>query len=262
MAPSNVSLSNDKRNELLHAYFTLYGSRLQLEYQPSETSLNISIRTHARKSAELGPPDALSEITNCAGGRDFHPEPVRMGKHLTTNIDGASKKRTSDSNANPESPLHAVRVLMRGYVLVSANDDGPPWCSLDDANRRLSSVEHLGRASAKNSHTARYKLTESEMTVRNERTRMSKADPRLNLTEIIELVTQRHTLWPVVSELKGHSVGNGIDRFPRKESPRNQCSFLYLLRGKTPVQTGVNVQSHTNGLLPKPKHETNLFEPE
>ena len=110
---------------------------------------------------------------------------------------------------------------MHGYVLVSAADTGPPWCSLDAANRHLASVENLSRASAKNYHAMHHKLTEAEMAVRNEWTRMSQAEPRLTLTEIIELVSQRHTLWPVISELKSPAIGKGNDRILKKEENRN-----------------------------------------
>ena len=49
--------AQDTRNGLLAAFFQRYQSTIQLEHQPSEATLNILIKRHARRSAEFIPPN-------------------------------------------------------------------------------------------------------------------------------------------------------------------------------------------------------------
>ena len=202
-----LSLAQDKRSELLAAYTKKYHSTLQLEHQPSEATLNILIKRHARKSLESIP---LTKVTNSLDGRDSFSEPLKLGKHLSINLDGALKRRTSDFNASPEAFAHAVRVLLLGYALVSSADTGRPWCTLDAAMKHISTVENLSRISAKSGHANHHKIVEAEMTVRCEWTRVSQAETALTVSDIIEIVSQRFSIWPLSSDLKGSSGGKGL----------------------------------------------------
>ena len=51
---------------------------------------------------------------------------------------------------------------------------------------------------------------EAEMTNRCEWAKTQQADPHLNLSDVIELVSRRHTIRPVPADLKG-SFGKGKD---------------------------------------------------
>ena len=68
----------------------------------------------------------LSKSLNLMDGRDTYDEPLKLGRQLSTDLDGALRRKRSDFNSSPEAFVHAVRVLMRGYALVSAADEGRP----------------------------------------------------------------------------------------------------------------------------------------
>ena len=204
----DTSLTQDKRNELLAAYIKRYQSTPQLEQQPSEATLNILIKRHARRSTEFV---QLSKVTNMIDGRDTFSEPLKLGKHLSINLDGAMKRKVSDFASSPEAFVHAVRVLMMGYALVSAADAGLPWVSLDAAQKHIATVENLSRISARGGHTFHQRILDAEMNVRCEWTRVAQAESSLLLSDIIEIVGQRFTIWPTPAELKG-SGGKGVSR--------------------------------------------------
>ena len=94
-------------------------------------------------------------------------------------------------------------MLLLGYVLVSAADDGRPWRSIDAAQKHISTVENVPRISAKAGHQLPHKILGGEMNVRGERTRVAQAETILRLSDVIEIVSQRFTIWPVATELKG-----------------------------------------------------------
>ena len=204
----DISLAQDKRNDLLAAYTKRYQSTLQLEQQPSEATLTLLIKRHLRRSADFV---QLSKVTNMIDGRDCFNEPLKLGRHLSINLEGAMKRKVSDFNSSPEAFVHAVRVLMFGYALVSAADQGPPWCSLDAAQKHISTVENLSRMSARGGHINHQRIVEAEMNVRCEWTRVAQAESILCLSDIIEIVSQRFTMWPVITDLKG-SGGKGISK--------------------------------------------------
>ena len=210
----------DRRTELLAAFQTRYRPALPLEHQPAESTLNLLIKRHSRRSAEFAP---LSKVLNITDGRDSYNEPLKLGKHIQINLDGAQKKRNSDFNTSPEAFAHAVRVLMMGYALVSAADT-IPWCSLDAARKHLSLVDAATRASARGFHANHHKIVEAEMTARNEWVRVAQAETQLILSDIIELVVQRHSIWPAVSELKGGKGKGGAKKGhnPYASSSSNQ----------------------------------------
>ena len=92
--------------------------------------------------------------------------------------------------------------MLLGYALVSAADP-VPWCSLDAAQKHIALVEAATRASARGHRAAHYRILEAEMPARNERVGVGQAEPNLNLSDIIELIVQRRSIWPILSELKG-----------------------------------------------------------
>merc|ERR1712105_518575 len=154
----------------------------------------------------------LSKVTNLYDGRDAYSEPLKLGKHLSITLDGALKRKTSDFNASPEAFVHAVKVLLLGYVLVSAADEGRPWCSLDAAQKHITTVENLSRISAKAGHPFHHKILEAEMNVRCEWTRIAQAETILCLSDVIEIVSQRLTIWPIATELKGMSGKGSVNK--------------------------------------------------
>ena len=109
--------------ELLATYAKRYQSALQLEHQPSEATRNLLIGRLGRKSVEFA---QLSKVTNTIDGRDSYNKPMRLGKHLSINLDGALKRELSDFNASTAAFARGARVLMMGYVLVSATDTTRP----------------------------------------------------------------------------------------------------------------------------------------
>ena len=201
----DLALSNDKRSELLAGFRVRYNVGLPIEYQPSDATLEISMRTHARKSAEFIP---LSKVNNLIDGRDFHSEPVRLSKNLTIDLAGPNKRTASDFNTSAEPFLHAVRVIMNGYALVSANDT-VPWCSLEADRKRLTIGGNISRASSKSQHTAHNKILDTEMQVRCEWARISQSDTRYSLSDVIEIVAHRHSIWPITADLRGTRDGEG-----------------------------------------------------
>ena len=99
-----------------------------------------------------------------------------------------------------------------GYTLVSAGDAAKPWCSLDAAQKHISHVECAIRASAKSNHANHHKILDAEMTVRAEWTRIAQREPTLDLSDIVEIVSHRHTNWPIVTELRNPSAKGWSNR--------------------------------------------------
>ena len=153
---------------------------------------------------------------NSSDGRDAFNEPLRLGKHIQIDLGGAAKKRFSDFASSTEAFLHAVRILLIGYALVSAADP-VPWCSLGAAQRYINCVESVSRISAKSNHIFHRKLLDAEMNARSEWTRIAQAEPNLSLVDIIEIIANKHTIWPVAADLKG-TKGAG---WPNKRSATN-----------------------------------------
>ena len=77
---------------------------------------------------------------------------------------------------------------------------GNEWVSYEAAMSHLSTVENISRTNSKLSHRMRAQIMEAESSVRTEWTKLSQNRPDLNLTTIIEIVSQRHAIWPLTSE--------------------------------------------------------------
>lgn len=213
-----LSLPNGRRGELITSFRAKYNTRLPIEYKPSGASLKISTRAHARKSAEFTP---LSKIGNLIDGRYFHSEPANLSKNLTTDLAGGTKRNTSDFNTSAESFLRAARVLMGGYALVSAFDV-IPWCALEAAQKHIITVGNISRTSSKHRHTARSRILDAEMPARREWARIAQSDTRYTLTDIIEIVSQRHSIFPIANGLKGvRNWKGGVSKHAPYGSPPN-----------------------------------------
>ena len=219
------TLATYKKGDLLTAFTTRYNFSLPLEIQPSDNTLLLVAKMHDRRSGEFIP---LSKISAAADVRDLRLEPTRiMGTPLFLDQNTANNRIKSDFLASPESFLHAVRVLMHTYTLVSSRD--PPertWCNLTAALSHVSIVEQMSRANSKANHILQQRLQEAEMSVRTEWTRVLHADPRMSLGDAILAVGQRHSIWPLMSEFKilkpppiGNVKGGPKGRYTRVFSP-------------------------------------------
>ena len=184
-------IAHNTRNDLLAAYTKRYQSAMRLENQPSEATLNLIIKRNAARSLEFV---QLSKVTNMIDDRDYYSEPFKLGKHSPIHLDGAFKRKTSDSNASPEAFAHAARVLMYVYVVASDADSGRPWRSLDAAQKHVSTVENLPRAPARAGRPSHRKILDAEVNVRCEWARVTQAETTLSLRDIIEIVSQRFTI--------------------------------------------------------------------
>ena len=146
-------------------------------------------------------------MQNAIDGRNVGADPIRLSKSspvlIDTNLIQLGGK-SSDFNASAESFLHAVRVLMMGYALLSARDPtGGEWCNLDAASLRIADDEQHSRRNSHHQHVLRSKILECEMAIRTERPRICLADPEMLLTDIIVLAPRRHNIWPLASDFRG-----------------------------------------------------------
>ena len=58
----------------------------------------------------------------------------------------------------------------------------------------------------------RQKIPDAEMHARIEWTRAPQADPSLNLSDIVEIIENKHTIWPV-ADLKGAKGNQRVNRW-------------------------------------------------
>ena len=200
---SQSTLPTDKRQKLLNAFFERYRFHLQLENQPSDNTLHLLVKLHSRRAADFV---SLARVTNLADGRDIRAEPhtrAKLGKDVAIVLENATSRKQSDFNSTPDAFVHAVRVLMFGYALVSAGDPAADtWCDLDASFSHMSRVEQLVKLDSKSNHNMHSRLMDSEMQIRAEWARIAQNSPLLSLGEIIAIVSQRHTFWPWVAEFR------------------------------------------------------------
>ena len=115
--------------------------------------------------------------------------------------------KNRDYTLSAESFCHAVRVLLHGYTFVSMADaPGNEWVSYEAATSHIATVENISRANSKVSHRMHTQIVDSEAAVRTEWAKLGQNRPELNLTNIIEIVAQRHAIWPLASEFTKVSV--------------------------------------------------------
>lgn len=195
-----ISGANDKKAGLLRAFFNKYHHKLELQNQPSEQTLSILLKMHKTRSAEFIP---LSRVANAFDNKDLRVEPTKIpGTPLMLDSNTLQMKQKSTFNLSPENFLNAVKVLMMGYVLVSANDPkGQEWCTLEAAKSHIDSVEHYSRLDSLANHQLHHRITEIEMSIRNEWSRICQFHVQFSLSDAINLVANR-TVWPFLSEFK------------------------------------------------------------
>ena len=64
----------------------------------------------------------------------------------------------------------------------------------------VSTVENLSRANSKAAGPMHGRIVEAEAVVRSEWTKLGQAQPGISLTAIIDVISQRHAIWPLLSE--------------------------------------------------------------
>ena len=198
------SETQSKRLTLLEAFNNKYRCHLEYENQPSEATLALVLKQHARRTIEFIP---LSRVTSAADGRTSIIEPVRLGKSspflIDTSMINVGGRKHSDFNKSPENFTHAVRVLMYAYVLASAPDPiETTWCSLEAARSHISVVEQYSRLSTAAGGTFAHRIMEIELAIRSEWVRTHHREPLLSLSEVITIVSQQTTLWPMAHEFR------------------------------------------------------------
>ena len=96
---------------------------------------------------------------------------------------------------------------MRGCAIVSMADaPGEGRCNLEAALQHVSAVESLSRANSKSAGALHYRIMEAEAAVRSEWTKLGQAQPGGSLTAIIDVVSQRHAIWPLLSEFTKYTT--------------------------------------------------------
>ena len=170
---------------------------------PSGETFQILARVRSRGGTEFTP---LSRVASAADTRDVTTEHVRVNwtnGDLLIDPGRSLNKRNSEFSKNNDTFNHSVKVLMYGYVLISRTDNKDAmWCTLQSATKHITTVENHSRAAARVSTGLNSKLAEAEMAVRREWREVGQAEPSFFLFTVIELVCQRHSIWPKTLELK------------------------------------------------------------
>ena len=110
-------------------------------------------------------------------------------------------RRSNDFLLSPESFCRSVRVLMYGYAIVSmADQKGSEWRSLEADLHHVSAVENLSRAKSRPDGPMRGRIDEAEEAARSEWAKLGQAQPCISLTAIIDVISHRHAIWPLLSE--------------------------------------------------------------
>ena len=199
---NNQTLSA-RKVELLQVFFQRYDWRLPLELTPSDSTFQVVARVRKRRSAEFIP---LSRVSSAADIRDVQVGHIRIkGTNGDLLLDPSKtlSKKSTDFTKNTDAFNFSVKILMYAYVLASCGDEkADMWCPLQSAMKHITVVENHSRAAAR-VHTGLHpRIAEAEMAVRREWHAIGQAEPNLNLATLIELVSQRHSIWPIVSELR------------------------------------------------------------
>ena len=194
------------RAVLLESFKSRYGHQLALENQPNDQTLALVVKMHARKAVDF---ISLAKVGSASDSHSIVTEPLRLKetpffidpKYLNQGND--PRRRKNDYLSSSDSFVHSVRVLMYAYVLASARDaPGAEWCNLTAAHLHVAAVEHFARLDSRAGHFLHKRLLECEMSIRIEWTRVQQAQPTLSLTDIIHIVSQRHSVWPMEMEFR------------------------------------------------------------
>ena len=207
-----------KKAELFELFNQKYGYRLPIELIPGESTFSLLVRAHKAKSCEFIP---LSRVSSASDGRsELSVEHVRIrgtNGDLLFDPTRSLTRRNNDFASSSDAFLHSLKLLMYGYVLVSCADpDGLAWCSMQAATRHLTAVETFSRLCARAQAGLHPKLLESEMSIRKEWHRIAISEPGLLLSDIIELVSQRHSMWPSMLDIRPANY-KGRDQWQTRE---------------------------------------------
>ena len=149
---TDVSVTPDKRQLLLDAFQRKYNFFLELFHQPSDSTLILLVKMHAKRSADFIP---LIRVANLEEGRDFRADTstrAKIGKEIMLVLENSEwgSRKSSDHFASGEAFARAVRILGFVYALVSAADeDASCWFDLQAAFVRLAKVEKLVKLGSK-----------------------------------------------------------------------------------------------------------------
>ena len=192
------------KGDLLQKFTTRYNLPLTLENQPSEATLALVAKLHAKRACDFAP---LSKVTSAADNRDTNLEPHRIkGTPFLPPHGLVSTKRNTTFLSSSDAFAHAVRILMNTYALVSMADADVTrcWCSLAAALAHVHVVENLLRANALAGNAFLDRIADSEKNVRTEWMRLGQTQANTPLSDIITTVGQNVHLWPLTSEFKSY----------------------------------------------------------
>ena len=78
----------------------------------------------------------------------------------------------------------------------------------------INAVEHFTRLNSRFTQFHHLKITDAEASVRTEWTRLQQLEPGLSLSQIIDQVAKRHTIWPAIGEFRKQTKNGKGDAWP------------------------------------------------
>ena len=173
---------------------------------PIDSTFQIIARAHKRRSAEFIP---LSRVDSAADIRDVQVGHIRIqgaNGDLLLCPSGTLPIGNTEFTTNTDAFHLTVKLLTYSYVLSSRGGERPDmWRPSQYAIKHIAVVENHSRAASRINNGLRPRIAEAEMAVRRERRAICQAAPDLTLATLIELVSQRHSIWPIVAELRSIS---------------------------------------------------------
>ena len=100
--------------------------------------------------------------------------------------------------------LREVRALMMGFAQESAAGADIPRRPSSAAQKRILRVETASRASGESHRQYRRKILDAELTARPGRDRVAQDEPSYRSSDVVEVLSRRSAIGPVITELKGH----------------------------------------------------------
>ena len=89
---------------------------------------------------------------------------------------------------------------------------GFEWCSLEAALNRVSVVGDFSRFNLKVSHISHNQVTVADDNVRLELAKIAQNRPGISPTAIIDISSQRHSIWPLTREFTKTSAYKGAGK--------------------------------------------------
>ena len=199
--------SKYSKADLLVKFTAMYNAPLTLENQPSEAALALVAKLHARRACDFVP---LSKVTSAADHRDVNLEPTRIkGTPFLLPQSLALPKRNTVFLPSSGAFVHAVKILMNTYALVSAidNDVGLRWRTLAAAQSHVAVVGNVLRLNSLAGRGFSDRIADCERNVRTEWMLVSQQQTNASLSDIITGASQNLQLWPMSSEFKPYRDG-------------------------------------------------------